>query len=130
MPVAGAPRRADLFPVAIVVNPRAGGAGRAELPPWVRRRPLVEGERLEQALHEVADQGARTIGVLGGDGSQGCAAGVAAERGAALLPLAGGTLNHFARTVGLDDVPRSLAAVRDGLVARIDLAEAGGRPFV
>jgi len=130
MPAVPEPARTDLLPVAVVVNPRAGSAGAADLPPWVRRRPLLAGERLEPVLHELLDGGARTIGVLGGDGSQGCAAGVAIERGTPLLPIAGGTLNHFARELGLDAVPASLAAVRGGRVARVDVGRVGDTTFV
>jgi undecaprenyl-diphosphatase len=131
MPAAGAARRRALSPVAVVVNPGARRAEEAErLPPSVQRRVLGDGERLESSLRQLVDAGALTIGSFGGDGSAGCAAGIAVERRRTLWTPPGGTLNHFARTLGLETVPAAVTALEAGWVARVDLAEANGWAFV
>jgi undecaprenyl-diphosphatase len=131
MPAAGAGRRMDLSPVAAVVNPGARRADEAaHLPAWVLRRVLGDDDRLESVLRQLVDAGALTIASFGGDGSIGCAAGVAVERRRTLWTPPGGTLNHFARTLGLETVPAAVRALEAGWVARVDIAEANGRAFV
>jgi undecaprenyl-diphosphatase len=116
--------------VAVVVNPGAGGAGGAELPGSVRQRGLTEGESLRAALCDLADRGVDVLGVCGGDGSQGCAADVAADRDLVMWPIPGGTLNHFPRTIGFDTVEDAVQGLARGRVARVDLGEADGTVFV
>jgi diacylglycerol kinase family enzyme len=67
----------------------------------------------------------------GGDGTVSAVAGALAGTGARLGVLPLGTLNHFARDLGipadLDEAVRVLAA---GLVRRVDVGEVNGRRFV
>jgi diacylglycerol kinase family enzyme len=113
-----------------VVNPAAGRGDGPEMPSGVRRRDLAEGESLRAALCDLARRGADVIGAIGGDGSQGCAADVAAERGLVMWPVPGGTLNHFPRTVGFACVEDAVQGLARGRVARLDLGEADGTVFV
>ena len=72
-------------------------------------RPMVDGSAT------------RAIGVAGGDGSVAALAGLAQRRHVPLVVLPEGTLNHFARDVGIDDSPSALAAARDGDAVLVDV---------
>lgn len=120
----------------MVINPGAGSALRsgpqarlAEELPHVRLVQLEEGDDLMAALHEAASEG-RALGVVGGDGSFNAAASVAHAKGLPLFAVPGGTLNHFARDVGLASVDDALRALAAGEVVAVDLAEIDGRPFL
>jgi diacylglycerol kinase family enzyme len=115
--------------VALVVNPSAtrtdggvrGMLGRALaahnlISVAVPRDPGGTREAVERA---VAD-GATTVAVLGGDGTQRVAAGVLAGGPVALLPLPGGSTNVLARGIGWpQDVRRAAALVEAGLAAPV-----------
>jgi diacylglycerol kinase family enzyme/membrane-associated phospholipid phosphatase len=117
--------------VVVVINHDAGGgdvsrALRAELP----AAEIVETEDdLGKALSDAADR-AVVLGVCGGDGTVNAAAEVAVERGLPLLVIPGGTLNHFARAIGVETVKDAITAYRCGAVVRVDVACAGKRLFL
>ncbi|MGD9695343.1 MAG: diacylglycerol kinase family protein [Thermoleophilia bacterium] len=120
---------AALRPAVVVVNPSSGSAGDLDAGD-LRVRELRDGEDLERVMGELADEGAAVLGMAGGDGSVGCAAGVAVERDRVLLALPGGTLNHFSRELGVETVEAGRRALDAGRVARVDVAEVSGRVFV
>jgi diacylglycerol kinase family enzyme len=67
----------------------------------------------------------------GGDGTISSAAAIAHRTGKVLGILPAGTMNLFARALGVPpDIRTALHAVAKGSVGRIDLATANGRPFV
>lgn len=67
----------------------------------------------------------------GGDGTISAAAGIAFERGVPLLVLPAGTMNLFARTLGIPlGLDPALEALAGGEVGTADIATANGRPFV
>jgi diacylglycerol kinase family enzyme len=71
--------------------------------------------------------------VAGGDGTVAAVAGVAVERNLPLVVVPTGTLNHFARDLGLD-LARPLAAL-DACASRqherrVDVGRINGRPFI
>jgi diacylglycerol kinase family enzyme len=126
-------------PACLILNPASGGAApllrrltRASRKRGIRARVLAPGEDAGRAALEAADDGARTLAVAGGDGSVAAVAGVAVERGLPLAVVPTGTLNHFARDLGLD-LARPLGAL-DALVAghetRVDVGRINGRPFI
>lgn len=80
-------------------------------------------DEVEAALDRPTAEGVapRAIGVAGGDGSVAALAGLAQRRGVPLMVLPEGTLNHFARDVGIDDTPGALAAARDGDAVLVDV---------
>ena len=65
----------------------------------------------------------RAVGAVGGDGTVACVAGVAVEHGLPLVLVPAGTLNHFARDVGIDNLDEAQAATRAGSVILCDVAE-------
>ncbi len=120
----------------MVVNPGAGsrlGAESlqrlAEALPHARLVELGEGDDLGKALRAAASS-AWALGVVGGDGSLNAAAGIAHAEGIPLFAVPGGTLNHFARDVGLDSVDDAIAALAAGEVLAVDLAKIDDRPFL
>jgi undecaprenyl-diphosphatase len=104
----------------LVLNTSAGAGQQAEeltdallreLPQAVVR--AVPGEEVEPALRDAAGR-ARVLGVCGGDGTVNTAAGIALEAGLPLAVLPGGTLDHFARELGITGPEALAAAVREG----------------
>ena len=130
---------ANVAPAHLILNPASGGAAallrrltRAARERGIRVRALATGEDARHAALEAADDGARALAVAGGDGSVAAVAGAAVERGLPLVVVPTGTLNHFARDLGLD-LARPLRAL-DALVAgherRVDVGRINGRPFI
>jgi diacylglycerol kinase family enzyme len=120
--------------VRIVVNPSSGPAwspspvdALREGLPGADIYELGEGDDLRRLL---CDDKFPVIGAAGGDGTLAAAAAVAAERQALLVAIPAGTLNHLARDLGLDSVNDTIAAVREGFAAPIDLGYVGDRVFV
>jgi diacylglycerol kinase family enzyme/membrane-associated phospholipid phosphatase len=122
--------------LVVVANAGAGNA-LAPGPASTLRRALPAariaehepGEDLQAALRRAAAE-AVVLGVAGGDGSASAAAAVAHELGRPLAVVPGGTLNHLAGDLGLDEVDATVRAVREGRAVAMDLAEIDGRPFV
>ena len=133
--IAGEPS-ADGAGLTIVVNPSAR-SGRGDDPVDVLRAALPaaeivapdDPEHLEKALRDGAISG-RAIGIMGGDGSINTAVSVALEYGCPLAVIPGGTLNHFARDLGLDSVDDAVRAVQSGELVAVDVGTIDGRPFV
>ena len=121
--------------VVAVINPGAGSAG-PDLAARLRERlpasdvvELAEGDDLAAALRDAAGR-AKVLGVAGGDGSVNAGAQAALAAGLPLLVLPGGTLDHFARDLGLDGVDDAIDALQAGSAVRVDVAEIDGRPFL
>ena len=122
--------------LTVVVNPSAGSAfgegpleRLAEALPDARLVELDEGDDLVAALRQAASD-AGAVGMVGGDGSLNAAAAIAHAKGLPLFAVPGGTLNHFARDVGLTSVDDAIAALAAGEVVAVDLAEIDGHPFL
>ncbi|MBE9372924.1 phosphatase PAP2 family protein [Saccharopolyspora sp. HNM0983] len=125
--------------LALLVNPLSGAAGHDPLPAvadqWPKAallRPNPEkdlGEQLDTMLGTRGD-GIRALGVAGGDGTVGTAAAVAAERGLPLVVVPTGTLNHFARDVGVHTAEQAARALTEGTAVHVDLGtvEVDGGP--
>jgi diacylglycerol kinase family enzyme/membrane-associated phospholipid phosphatase len=117
--------------VVVVINQGAGGGDLsrtlgAELP----AAEIIEADDdLGKVLREAADR-ATVLGVCGGDGTVNAGAEVAVERGLPLLVIPGGTLNHFARAIGLETAKDAIEAYRSGGLMRVDVASAGDRLFL
>jgi undecaprenyl-diphosphatase len=92
---------------------------------------MSEDHGVEELLGEAARSGrAQALGVAGGDGSVAAAAAVALEHGLPLAVIPAGTLNHFARDVGVDTVEEAADAVTSGAAVKVDVARLNGTPFL
>jgi diacylglycerol kinase family enzyme len=81
-------------------------------------------------MFEKAAKRCTVLGVAGGDGTINLAAKVAAEHDVPLLVIPAGTLNHFARDLGVSSAQDAIAALRAGDAVRVDLGRAGDEVFV
>jgi diacylglycerol kinase family enzyme len=91
----------------------------------------VAGTDLLAAARAAASSDADVVVMGGGDGTMGAGAGGLAGTGKpmGLLPL--GTLNHFARDLGVPaDLEEAVRIVVEGTVREVDVGEASGRVFV
>lgn len=101
---------------------QAGVAGKIE---------LIAGGDCSVRCRAIAERGDALVIVGGGDGTISAAASalVGTETVLGILPL--GTLNHFARDLGLpDDVPEAAKLIARGKTRRVDVAEMNERIFI
>ncbi|MER7185498.1 phosphatase PAP2 family protein, partial [Streptomyces hyaluromycini] len=109
--------------LVVVANRASGSADRIR----VLRHELPEAELVECEPDEVktelakAAARARALGVCGGDGTVNAAAGIALRHGLPLAVLPGGTLNHFAHDLSVEDGRDLGRAVREGEAVRVDV---------
>jgi undecaprenyl-diphosphatase len=122
--------------VAIVVNGGSGSADGETAAEIQRRLPAAEvidlsdGDDVGEILAKAATRCTVALGAAGGDGTLSAAAAVAHEHDLPLLALPTGTLNHFARDLGLLAVDDGIDALRAGEIVHVDLAQIGDREFV
>jgi diacylglycerol kinase family enzyme len=90
----------------------------------------VEPGDLAATILEAAADGADVVGVAGGDGTISTAAGALAGTRTALACVPTGTLNNFARRVGVQDLDDAAAALRDRTVRRLAVGTVEGRVFL
>ncbi|ONG47280.1 diacylglycerol kinase [Pseudoroseomonas deserti] len=125
----------------ILLNAAGGSAGDAGLPDRIASAfaqhgvaaevASLPGHALQEAAREALEAGYDGVVAGGGDGTINAVAGVLAGSGRpfGVLPL--GTLNHFARDLGL---PRGLeaaaAVIAAGATRPVDVAMVNGRIFV
>jgi diacylglycerol kinase family enzyme len=128
----------------VILNPAAGAvAARGdELSPaavtaafaatGLRPRTLVSAPgQLETVLRDVVARRPAAIFVAGGDGTLNTAAGQLVDTGIPLGVLPAGTLNHFARDLGLPvDWRAAASALCRGAPRAIDVGEVNGRIFI
>ena len=85
------------------------------------------GDLARKALREKPER----IVAAGGDGTVSAVAAALAGSGVALAVLPLGTLNHFARDLGIpDDLDAALRIAAQGRVREVDVGEVNGRVFV
>lgn len=100
------------------------GAQLAEVWPQATRLEPDENLDLVDGLHtalDAAGEQVRAFAVAGGDGTVATAASVAAHRGLPLVVVPAGTLNHFARDVGVPDQDAAAQALAAGTAVHVDL---------
>jgi diacylglycerol kinase family enzyme/membrane-associated phospholipid phosphatase len=120
--------------LVMVVNQRSGDPDYdpateiAEALPAATVLRAVEGidldEQLEAALRAADGRSngtARAIGVAGGDGTVAAVAAVAGRRSLPLVVVPTGTLNHFARDVGVYDLQEAVDATQAGEAVAVNL---------
>ena len=123
--------------LVVAVNPRSGpddydpAADIRRILPRAEVLETTPDRGVDELLGEAAASGrARALGVAGGDGSVASAAAVAIEHGLPLAVIAAGTLNHFARDVGLETPQDTADAVVSGQAVKVDVADVNGTPFL
>jgi diacylglycerol kinase family enzyme len=124
--------------IPVVLNRGAGAAEQAEMLTTAFRGEGREIEILECSGEEIGDACRRAaegpsplVVAAGGDGTVSAVAGKLAgtRKELAVVPI--GTLNHFARDMGIPLDPKEAARTSVcGSVARIDVGEVNGRVFV
>ncbi|HET9254366.1 MAG TPA: phosphatase PAP2 family protein [Pseudonocardiaceae bacterium] len=78
-------------------------------------------DQLEAAL-EASRGAARAVGVAGGDGTVAAAVAIAGQHGLPLVVVPTGTLNHFARDVGVYDLQEAVDATQAGEAVAVNVA--------
>ncbi|SDK10581.1 undecaprenyl-diphosphatase [Lentzea albidocapillata subsp. violacea] len=112
--------------LVVVVNPFSG-IGPDPTPQITEEWPKAQVISIEE-IDDLPD--AKALGVAGGDGTVAAVAAVAAERDLPLVLIPSGTLNHFARDVGITGLHDTAQAVADGVGVRVDMAQVNGQWFV
>jgi diacylglycerol kinase family enzyme/membrane-associated phospholipid phosphatase len=135
-PAHEAPALGDGDGLVVAVNPRSGtddydpGQAVRKLLPRAEVDEMSEHADVTQILQDAVRRGARALGVAGGDGSVAAAAAVALEHGLPLAVIPAGTLNHFARDVGVETLEDAADAVRSGSAVQVDVAAVNGTVFL
>ncbi|HEU5474824.1 MAG TPA: phosphatase PAP2 family protein [Actinophytocola sp.] len=125
----------------VATNPHAGQDGVDPAEEIVQELPkariaqIEPGDDLAERLEAELDDRTRAVGVAGGDGSVAAAAALAERHRLPLAVFPAGTLNHFARDIGVAALADTADAVRTGEAVSVDLASvrvdrATRRPFV
>ncbi len=126
-------------PIPLLLNPKAGSLFRSGLKSWLREHEehfrLVETESaadLTAKARQLAESGEPIVAAAGGDGTLMNAAAGLLGTGAALGILPCGTMNVFARELGIGsrrfDV--ALSAMVDGRLEEVDVFTVNGKPFL
>ncbi|MDQ3764469.1 MAG: phosphatase PAP2 family protein [Actinomycetota bacterium] len=125
-----APPLPDGEGLVVLVNPNSGPDGEdpgARLAvAWPAARQVFTelggdvAKQLETEL-DATDQPVRALGVAGGDGTVAVVAAVAASWRLPLVVVPAGTLNHFARDIGVTGLPDAVEAVQHGSAVAVDL---------
>ena len=91
---------------------------------------VVDGRSLIAELERAAES-TDVLLAGGGDGTVSAAAAIAYRRGIPLAVIPAGTMNLFARSLGIPlKLDEALAALATGDVKQVDIATANGRPFI
>lgn len=109
--------------LVMVANTASGTSERVRaLRDALPRAEVVEAPPEEVAAElEKAAERARVLGVCGGDGTVNTAAGIALKHRMPLAVLPGGTLNHFAYDLGVEDAHDLVRALEQGEGVRADV---------
>ncbi|MEU6151603.1 phosphatase PAP2 family protein [Actinosynnema sp. NPDC047251] len=113
--------------LVVVVNPNSGLGG-DPTEEITREWPKARIASIEELDTVVAEHAPKALGVAGGDGSVAAVAAVAAANRLPLVLVPAGTLNHFARDVGvtgLDDAAQAVAA-GDGVLVDLSAVTVDG----
>ena len=134
--------------IGLVVKPHQPEALKTicELTQWLAARaielvggPEIERDRIQQqtgcSVREVpSDKLAQEVDlvlVLGGDGTMSNIANLLKDTGAILMPIPGGTLNHFTKDLGIPQaVPDALQYFKSAKKTKIDVGQIDGKTFI
>lgn len=86
---------------------------------------------MTRAAQEAVGRGSRVVVAAGGDGSVGAVAGAVAGTDASLGVIPLGTLNHFAKDVGIPlDLSKAVQTIVAGKTVPVDVGDLNGHLFV
>jgi len=89
------------------------------------------GNEINPAMRRAVEAGCETLVAGGGDGTINCGASAVLGRGIPLGVLPLGTLNHFAKDLGIPlDLDEAAKVVLEGVVCKVDVGEVNGRIFL
>jgi undecaprenyl-diphosphatase len=129
---AEAPEMQDGDDMLALVNPNAGVDGEDPTEDvkfaWPNATLLYPSPKVDLRTQleceiQARNGSVRALAVAGGDGTVAAVAAVAADHGLPLALIPAGTLNHFARDVGLRSMPEADTATEAGTAVGIDLGE-------
>lgn len=87
-------------------------------------------DELADAAMQAVDEGVDTVAAVGGDGTQRTVADAIAGSDSELAVVPGGTVNLLARVLGVETIADAAAAIDDGDVRSLDLAQANNQSFL
>jgi diacylglycerol kinase family enzyme len=128
--------------IAVILNPASGSGTAKSAAQKITERfaargaeativPARDGKTLRQAAEAAVQAGCRILVAGGGDGTVSALAGAVVGRDIPLGVLPLGTLNHFAKDLGIPlDLTEAIGVVLDGRLESVDLGEVNGRIFV
>lgn len=123
----------------LIFNPRArsqkGGRTRQFLMEHANRFSLYatnSGAEAVALAKKFANEGEPVVIAAGGDGTLNAVVSGLAGSGTALGVIPAGTMNVFARELGIppNSLPKALEVIEKGLIREVDLFSANGAPFV
>jgi len=92
---------------------------------------VVDGGSLAQTATDAIRSGSTTIVAAGGDGTVSTVAAAVAGTGATLGVIPLGTLNHFAKDIGIPlDLAQAVETIVAGRTMAVDVGDLNGRAFV
>jgi diacylglycerol kinase family enzyme len=132
----GAPGR-----ISVIINEKSRTAGRADAGGEIQALFAKAGAQVRlERISNPGDLAARArqaaargdlLVAAGGDGTVGAVAAVAVETRSTFAVLPMGTLNHFAKDLGIPSgLPEAVAVITAGHVHDLDVGEMNGRIFV
>lgn len=128
--------------IAVLLNPTSGGSKTSDLPREIEETFAAAGAVARVTLLESADDtidnvgraldaGATVVAAGGGDGTVSTVAGALLDSGVPLGVLPLGTLNHFAKDLGLpNNLDKAIDVIVNGRRMRVDVGDVNGRVFI
>ena len=127
--------------IGVIINPRAGyvaehGVDRVRsmvvaTVPDAQAMVLQPHDHPSTGCRQFLSSGATCIVAVGGDGTVGSVAASLVDTGVPLGVIPGGTLNHFARDVGVGrDVPQAVRTLAERHAVPVDVATVNDRIFL
>ena len=128
--------------IAVILNSSSGQGESAAAADQLRetfaaagreaRISLAEGgAKISGAMRRAVEEGCESLVAGGGDGTINAGAAAVLDRGIPLGVLPLGTLNHFAKDLGIPlDIEEAAKVVLDGVLCKVDVGEVNGRIFL
>lgn len=126
-------------PTPLLINPKAGSLFRSGLNLWLRKHekdfrlvPTTSAQDLTEKARMLAESGEPVVAAAGGDGTLMCAAHGLVGTNSALGILPCGTMNVFARELGIGSrrFNKALEAIQEGHLQEVDIFAVNDRPFL